>query len=164
MDVAALDIQDGEGFAWLRIPRIGLDDIVVAGVGREDLKKGPGHYPQTPMPGQLGNSAIAGHRTTYGGPFLHLDELEPGDEILINTPYGEYVYLTTRTEIVAADDWQVIATVDPTMATLSLTTCHPIGTASERMIVHAELDLTRSTPPGPAVYNYGRGTPIAPSG
>src|SRR6185436_9514679 len=76
LDVAALDIQDGEGFAWLRIPRIGLDDIVVAGVGREDLKKGPGHYPQTPMPGQLGNSAIAGHRTTYGGPFLHLDELE----------------------------------------------------------------------------------------
>src|SRR5262245_32344702 len=140
LDVAALDIQEGESFAQLRIPRIGLDDYVVAGVGREDLKKGPGHYPQTPMPGQLGNSAIAGHRTTYGGPFLHLDEVEPGDEILIDTPYGEFVYVTARTEIVAADDWQVIATVDPTRATLSLTTCHPIGTASERMIVHAELD------------------------
>ena len=59
---------------------------VVAGVGREDLKKGPGHYPETPMPGQLGNSAIAGHRTTYGEPFFDLDELEPGDEIIVTTP------------------------------------------------------------------------------
>ena len=63
---------------------MGRDDFVVAGVGREELKKGPGHYPQTPMPGQLGNSAIAGHRTTYGGPFLEIDELEPGDEIIVD--------------------------------------------------------------------------------
>ena len=117
-DVAALGIADGDPFARLEIPRMGRDDIVVAGVGREELKKGPGHYPQTPMPGQLGNAAIAGHRTTYGGPFLEIDELEPGDEIIVTTPYGRFVYLTTTTEIVDADDWQVIATIDPTVASL----------------------------------------------
>ena len=147
-DVAALAIDDGDPFARLEIPRIGRDDIVVAGVGREELKKGPGHYPQTPMPGQLGNSAIAGHRTTYGGPFLEIDELEPGDEIIVTTPYGRFVYLTTTTEIVDADNWQVIATVDPTVATLTLTSCHPVGTASRRIIVHAELDLEQSDTPG----------------
>jgi sortase A len=108
------------------------------------------------MPGQLGNSAIAGHRTTYGGPFLEIDELEPGDEIIVETPYGRFVYRTTTTEIVAADNWQVIATIDPAVASLTLTSCHPVGTASERIIVHAELDLAQSDPPGPAVFNYGR--------
>ncbi len=135
---------------------MGRDDIVVAGVGREELKKGPGHYPQTPMPGQLGNAAIAGHRTTYGGPFLEIDELVPGDEIIVTTPYGRFVYLTTTTEIVDADNWEVIATIDPTVASLTLTSCHPVGTASQRIIVHADLDLTQSDPPGPAVFNYGR--------
>ena len=135
---------------------MGRDDIVVAGVGREELKKGPGHYPQTPMPGQLGNAAIAGHRTTYGGPFLEIDELEPGDEIIVTTPYGRFVYITTTTEIVDADNWQVIATIDPTVASLTLTSCHPVGTASQRIIVHADLDLTQSDPPGAALFNYGR--------
>ena len=153
---ASLDIADGDPFARLEIPRMGRDDIVVAGVGREELKKGPGHYPQTPMPGQLGNAAIAGHRTTYGGPFLEIDELEPGDEIIVTTPYGRFVYLTTTTEIVDADDWQVIATIDPTVASLTLTSCDPVGTASRRIIVHADLDPTQSDTPGPAVFNYGR--------
>ena len=155
-DVAALGIADGDPIARLEIPRIGRDDFVVAGVGREELKKGPGHYPQTPMPGQLGNAAIAGHRTTYGGPFLEIDELEPGDEIIVETPYGRFVYRTTTTEIVDADNWQVIATIDPTVASLTLTSCHPVGTASQRIIVHAELDLAQSDPPRPAVFNYGR--------
>lgn len=155
-DVAALGIADGDALARLEIPRMGRNDIVVAGVGREELKKGPGHYPQTPMPGQLGNAAIAGHRTTYGGPFLEIDELEPGDEIVVTTPYGRFVYRATTTEIVDADDWQVIATIDPTIASLTLTSCHPVGTASQRIIVHAELDLEQSDPPGPAVFNYGR--------
>jgi sortase A len=163
-DVAVLAIDDGDPFARLEIPRIGRDDIVVAGVGREELKKGPGHYPQTPMPGQLGNSAIAGHRTTYGGPFLEIDELEPGDEIVVTTPYGRFVYRMTTTEIVDADDWQVIATVDPTVATLTLTSCHPVGTASQRIIVHAELDLEQSDTPGPAVFNYGRDAVVDATG
>ena len=156
LDVTSLDIRAGDPFARLEIPRMGRDDIVVAGVGREELKIGPGHYPQTPMPGQLGNAAIAGHRTTYGGPFLEIDELEPGDEVIVTTPYGRFVYLTTTTEIVDADDWQVIATIDPTVASLTLTSCDPVGTASQRIIVHADLDATQSDTPGPAVFNYGR--------
>lgn len=145
----------------MEIPRIGLDDIIVAGVSRDDLKEGPGHYPQTPMPGQLGNSAIAGHRTTYGAPFLHVDDIEPGDEIVVTTPYGRFVYLMTSTEIVTPDNWEVIRTTDPTIATLTLTSCHPIGTARDRIIVYAELDLTQSDVPGQPVYNYGRDAPPA---
>jgi len=156
VDIAALGIEDGDSIARLEIPRMGLDDYVVAGVGREELKKGPGHYPQTPMPGQLGNSAIAGHRTTYGGPFLEIDEIEAGDEIIVTTPYGRFVYLATTTEIVGPDAWEVIATTDSTIATLTLTSCHPVGTASERIVVHAELDVTQSDAPTAAVYNYGR--------
>src|SRR5207249_8896058 len=69
--------------ANIRIPKIGVDKIVVQGVGEADLRKGPGHYPETPMPGEQGNAAIAGHRTTYGAPFNRLDELAPGDEVLV---------------------------------------------------------------------------------
>ena len=71
--------------ARLEIPRIGVDEIVVAGVGVDDLHKGPGHYPDTPLPGERGNVAIAGHRTTYGAPFHDIDELQPGDEVVATT-------------------------------------------------------------------------------
>ena len=74
--------------ASIHIPKIGLDRAVVQGVGVPDLRKGPGHYPDSPMPGQLGNAAIAGHRTTYGAPFNRIDELAPGDEITIVTVVG----------------------------------------------------------------------------
>ena len=69
----------------IQIPKIGVDKIFVEGTGREDLKKGPGHYPGTPLPGEIGNAAIAGHRTTYGQPFYDLDKLAPGDEIITQT-------------------------------------------------------------------------------
>ncbi len=81
-----LEIREGDAIARLEIPRIGVDDIVVAGVQVADLRKGPGHYPDTPLPGQQGNAAIAGHRTTYGAPFFRVDELEPGDEIAVTDP------------------------------------------------------------------------------
>ncbi len=72
-------VPDGEATARIQIPAIGLDKIVVEGVSLADLKKGPGHYPETPLPGQEGNAAIAGHRTTYGAPFHRLDELDAGE-------------------------------------------------------------------------------------
>ena len=78
--------EEGDAIARLEIPRIGVDKIVVAGVEKPDLKKGPGHYPETPMPGQLGNSAIAGHRTTYGQPFYSIEQLQPGDDLIVTTP------------------------------------------------------------------------------
>ena len=83
-------IESGEAIGRLVIPSIGLDWIVVEGVQVADLKKGPGHFRETPMPGQLGNSAIAGHRNTYCSPFFDLDELEPGELIYVHTLVGKY--------------------------------------------------------------------------
>ena len=139
------------------MPSIGVDNIVVAGVAKSDLKKGPGHYPETPMPGQLGNAAIAGHRTTYGQPFFNVDKLEIGDEITVTTLAGRFVYRVTGQQIVGPDDYYVVATTDPTVATITLTSCHPKYTARERIIISGVLDeAASSAPPADAVLNYGR--------
>ena len=151
------EIVEGDALARLEIPRIGADHIVVAGVSTEDLRKGPGHYPDTPLPGQQGNAAIAGHRTTYGQPFYDIDVLEPGDEMVVTTPAGRFVYVVTGQQIVAPSDYEVVATVDPTAANLTLTSCHPRFTARERIVVSGELDVERSSPVGEAIIDYGRG-------
>jgi sortase A len=150
-------VVEGDPVARIELPRIGVDKIVVAGVDKNDLKKGPGHYPETPLPGQLGNSAIAGHRTTFGQPFFDIDKLETGDEIIVTTLAGRYVYRVTGQEIVSPSEYQVIATTDPTVATLTLTSCHPKYTARERIIVFAELDVDASTGAvTEPTINYGR--------
>lgn len=136
---------EGSPVARLHIEKIGLDYTVVEGVGVADLKKGPGHFPETPMPGQLGNAAIAGHRTTYGGPFFDLDQLQPGDLVEISTLAGHYVYAVTDSLVVNPADYAaVIPTVDPNVATLTLTTCTPKYTAKQRLVVHATLVADRS--------------------
>ena len=109
-------IEEGAGFAFLEMPTIDVDAVIVAGVRPADLKKGPGHYPGTPMPGQLGNSAIACHRTTYGQPCFRLDELAVGDEIVVTTVQGRFVYLVTGSEVVSPDRGDVVLTTDPTVA------------------------------------------------
>jgi sortase A len=138
---------NGDVVARIEIPSIGLDSKVVQGVTPEDLKKGPGHYPDTPMPGELGNAAIAGHRTTYGEPFSNLDGVEPGAEIILTTVNGRFVYRATGSEVVPPSASDVVATTDPTVARLTLTTCHPRWTARERLIVFADLDAEASTAP-----------------
>jgi sortase A len=150
-------IEPGQPIARLEIPRIGKqgDDAlyVVPGVTLTDLKKGPGHYPDTPLPGQLGNAAIAGHRTTYGEPFRQVDELEPGDEIVVTMLTGErFVYDVTSTEIVGPDDYYVVTTRDPTVAELTLTSCHPEYSARERIAVHALLNQQKSAAVGQPTY------------
>lgn len=150
-------VAEGDPIARIEMPRIGVDKIVVAGVDKDDLKKGPGHYPETPLPGQLGNSAIAGHRTTFGQPFFDVDKLDSGDEIILTTLSGRYVYRVTGQQIVSPSDYQVIATTDPTRATLTLTSCHPKYTARERIIISAELDPDASTGiVAEPTINYGR--------
>ena len=130
-------VPEGEAVAIIRIPKIGVDKAVVSGVSVEDLKKGPGHYPNTPMPGQPGNAAIAGHRTTYGAPFYDLDQLENGDEILVTTRQGEFRFEVDKKMIVAPSALEVL---DPTPeARLTLTTCNPRFSARERLIVSAVL-------------------------
>ena len=119
---------------------MGLNRIVVEGATADDLAKGPGHFPETPLPGQLGNAAIAGHRTTHLHPFFDIDKLQPGDEIIVTTLNGHYVYRVTGTEIVAPEDYAaVIPTTDPTKATLTLVSCTPRYSATNRIIVRSEL-------------------------
>jgi sortase A len=136
----ASNANDGDPIAQLEIPTIHLRWIVVQGVAYHDLKKGPGHFPETPLPGQLGNAAIAGHRTTYGAPFFDLDKLAPGDLIELTTLAGHYTYKVTGSEVVRPDQYaDVIPTRDHTKATLTLSTCTPVSISSHRLIVHAEL-------------------------
>ena len=139
-------IADGDPIARLEIPDIDLDIVVVAGVSVADLRKGPGHYPDTPLPGQFGNAAIAGHRTTYGQPFHDVDDLEPGDEIIVTTIAGRFVYEVIGTEIVEPEDTAVVATSNPDIAELTLTSCHPKWSARQRIIVHSLLVADESAP------------------
>ena len=155
-------VANGDPVAEIEIPSIGIQRFVVAGVETTDLKKGPGHYPRTPFPGEVGNVAIAGHRTTYGEPFRQLDELVNGDSIVITDLFGrQFTYLVTGQKIVSPRDSWVVDTADPTTATLTLTTCHPEFSARQRLIVFAELDRSRSdiadTPA--AVYAEPSGSP-----
>ncbi len=136
-ETAPLAPPAGEAIAMIRIPKIGVEKAVVEGVGISDLRKGPGHYPDTPLPGQGGNSGIAGHRTTYGAPFFELDQLVAGDEILVRTLDDELRYVVDRTLVVRPDQVEVL---DPTEeARLTLTTCEPRYSARERLIVSAVL-------------------------
>jgi sortase A len=151
----------GDAVAAIRIPKIGVDKIVVQGVGEADLRKGPGHYPETPLPGEQGNAAIAGHRTTYGAPFNRLDELAAGDEVLVTTVKGSFTYKVATTHVVKPNQVEVLnATPTPT---LTLTTCNPKYSAKERLVVVANLapgqTATPATPsPAPAA---GAGKPSA---
>ncbi|MEY4360831.1 MAG: hypothetical protein RL391_137 [Actinomycetota bacterium] len=141
-----LTIERGDPVAVIRIPRIGIEKYVVEGVEPDDLKRGPGHYPNSVQPGRLGNFAVAGHRTTYGEPFRNLDQLEAGDEITILDARGrEFVYLVTGISIVEPSDSWVVTTSDPTVAVLTLTTCHPEFSAKQRLVVSARLDEKRTS-------------------
>jgi sortase A len=134
---AAPPTPSGDAVAVIRIPRIGVDKAVVEGVGVPDLKKGPGHYPGTPLPGQPGNAAIAGHRTTYGAPFYRLNEVQPGDAILVTTHQGTFRYQADGTKVVKP--WQTEVLAPSTDARLTLTTCNPRFSARERLVVTASL-------------------------
>ena len=133
--------RDGEPLTRIEIPKIGVDSIVVEGTSPSALKAGAGHYPQTPLPGEAGNVAIAGHRTTYGRPFNRIDGLRPGDPIILTTPVGRYTYEVVRDPwITDPYDWSVIEQAPEPL--LTLTTCHPKGGARERLVVRAKLMRT----------------------
>jgi len=129
--------------AVIDIPKIGLNEVVVEGVGVEDLKKGVGHYPDTRMPGEKGNAALAGHRTTYGHPFNRIDELGAGDEIMVTTRAGTFKYQWMEQRIVSPETISVLD--DTPDDRLTLTTCNPKYSAAERLIVVAKL-LSAPTP------------------
>ncbi|RIK08731.1 MAG: class E sortase [Acidobacteria bacterium] len=130
---------NGESIARLVIPRLGLDMIVVEGVGHEELTRGPGHMPETAFPGSNGSSVISGHRTTYASPFSNIDQLEPGDEIRVITAEGESVYSVTKSYVILPVDTSVTLPLAPgEKPRLRLTTCHPRFSAAQRLIVEAD--------------------------
>jgi len=129
-------IETGDSLTRIKIPALGLDTVVVEGVTPSALRAGAGHYPQTPLPCEGGNVAIAGHRTTYGRPFGNVDQLKPGDTIELTTPIGGCVYQVAREPYVVAPS--ELSVIDPTgERSLTLTTCHPRGSAAQRLIIRA---------------------------
>jgi sortase A len=128
----------GDPIGRIVMPSIGVSEVFVEGTGAGDLRTGPGHYPETPLPGERGTVAIAGHRTTYGAPFRRVDELERGDRIELRMPYGRFVYRVERTRIVPPTETSVIDRVG--YDRLVLSACHPLYSAAQRIIVFGRLE------------------------
>jgi sortase A len=132
----------GDPLGRIRIPAIGVSDVFVEGTDAGDLRRGPGHYPATPLPGQRGTVAIAGHRTTYGAPFHDVDDLDPGDRIELDMPYGRFTYRVERLKIVAPTATEVTDRVG--FDRLVLSACHPLYSAAQRIIVFAKLERAQA--------------------
>lgn len=155
-DPTATLFTTGTTIAVLRIPKLGDDYIqpVSEGVDKRTVLDvlGIGHYPDTALPGQIGNFGLAGHRTTFGKPFNRLDELTPGDELIVDTPEARYTYTVTASMVVSPSQVDVLAPepgqpgATPTRRWITLTTCEPEYSARQRLIVRGE--LTSWTPKG----------------
>ncbi len=128
--------REGEAIGRIRAPAMdGLNTVVVQGTDTSSLQKGPGHYPSTPLPGQGGTAGIAGHRTTYGAPFRHIDSMHRGDRIVLKMPYATIVYRVQKTAIVDPTDVWVVDGVG--YERLVLSSCNPLYSATQRFIVFA---------------------------
>lgn len=152
--VPSAGLEPGQLLGRLEIPAIEVSKAILHGVGRETLRQAPGHYPTSSRPGQAGNVAIAGHRTTYGAPFHDLDLLAPGDHISIETGDGTFTYAVeghpgpggaVGHRIVDPSAVEVIA--DRGDNRLTLTACHPKFSARERIVVSALLVDGPEAPP-----------------
>ncbi len=127
----------------ITIPSIGVSKYVVAGVRLKDLERGPGLFPGSPMPGQKGNVAIAGHRTTFGAPFSRIDELRGNERIILESKDGTFTYIVNgEPKIVLATDTAVAKTTNPDIAIITLVSCYPKWTSTKRIVVVATLDST----------------------
>ena len=153
-------LQEGDSLTRIKIPAIDVDVVVVEGTGADALRAGAGHYVETPFPCEDGTVGIAGHRTTYGRPFANLDLLKPGDTITLQTPVGTCTYEvlppppkrqalndTSAAFVINPNEIQVIqlptiaraGEANPPAALLTLTTCHPKGSAAKRLVIQAKL-------------------------
>ena len=130
-------LKVGDALTRIKIPKIGVDVVVVEGTSASALRAGAGHYPDTPLPCEAGNVAIAGHRTTYGKPFANVDRLAPGDDIILETPVGSCTYEISKAPFITRPDDLSVVAKDPSTKTLTLTSCHPKGSAAQRIIVKA---------------------------
>jgi sortase A len=131
-------VDVGDSLTRIKIPSINVDVVVVEGTTASALRAGAGHYPDTPLPCEAGNVAIAGHRTTYGRPFHNLDLVKPGDAVILETPIGQCTYEVAGAPFVVSPTNLSVLNQTPD-ATLTLTTCHPKGSARERLVLHAKM-------------------------
>jgi sortase A len=133
--------DDGQPLGRIRMKKIGVDAVVVAGTDTASLRRGPGHYPDTPLPGARGTVAIAGHRTTYGAWFRKIDKLTPGDKVEVTMPYGRFTYAVQQRRIVPPTATWVTHRVG--YDRLVLSACHPLYSAAKRIVVFARLVSTK---------------------
>jgi sortase A len=133
----------GDAIGKITMPTIDVSRFVVEGTDTASLRKGPGHYPSTPLPGERGTAAVAGHRTTYGAPFRRIARLKRGDSVIMDMTYGRFVYRVQRTRIVDDQDLSVLRRVS--YDRLLLSACHPLYSAAQRVVVFAR--LARKLPP-----------------
>lgn len=130
-------VSRGDAIGRIEIDSIGLEMVILNGTDTATLQKGPGRYPQTPLPGLGATTGIAGHRTTYLAPFRRINEIEKGDEIRVEMPYAAFTYTVEKHEIVDPSDVEV---VDPVgYERVVLTACHPLYSAAQRYVVFAKL-------------------------
>jgi len=139
-DLFSKRLEDGRAIGRIRIPDVDIDYVVIEGTGTADLQKGPGHYPDTALPGQGRTIGIAGHRTTYGAPFNAIDEIDEGDEVTLEMPYGTFTYRVSGTKIVDPSAVEIVDDVG--RERLVLTACHPLYSAAQRYAVFADLRET----------------------
>jgi sortase A len=136
----------GDPLGRIQIPKIGANFVIAQGTDASDLREGPGHYVNTPLPGEPGTVAIAGHRTTFLAPFRDIDELKPTDPIHVQMPYADFTYSVQRTRIVDPSATWVMRKIG--YDRLVLTACHPLYSAAQRIVVTAR--LVKATPRGRA--------------
>ena len=130
-------IDEGDSIGRLEIPGIGVDAVIVEGTDAASLRRGPGHYPDTALPGEGATIAIAGHRTTYLAPFRDIDRLDDGDTITVDSPYATFTYTVEGASVVAPSDVAILGDVG--RERLVLTACHPLYSAAQRIAVFARL-------------------------
>jgi sortase A len=127
----------GHALGRIRLPTLGRSYVIVQGTDSASLRKGPGHYPDTALPGEPGTVAIAGHRTTYLAPFRTINDLRPGDPVVLQMPYGRFTYRVEESRVVLPTALWV--TRDVGYPRLVLSACEPLYSASHRIVVFAKL-------------------------
>jgi sortase A len=130
-------VKTGEAIGVLQMPRLGATYTVVQGTDESSLQKGPGHYPETPFPGLGDTVAIAGHRTTYLAPFRNINQLRPGDRIVLTTRYAQFIYTVQYNRIVQPTAWWVTHNVG--YERLVLSACNPLYSAAQRIVTFARV-------------------------
>jgi len=153
-------VERGRALGRISMPTLRRSFVMVQGVGTSALRKGPGHYSDTPLPGQRGTVAVAGHRTTYLAPFRTIDRLRRGQPLVLEMPYGRFVYRVEKRRIVPPTATEVTRRVGHDR--LVLTACHPLYSAAQRIVVFGRLERVEPLLSRAARASIRMGAELAP--